>query len=83
MAQRQRPDGIVLDLMMPVMGGYGVLDYALAQDDRSHEVSVLVLTAKALPEEQDRVTEAGAGRFMTKRFEPEDLTAALDGTLGR
>jgi CheY-like chemotaxis protein len=82
MAQRQHPDAIVLDLMMPVMDGYGVLD-ALAQDERTQQVPVLVLTAKALPEEQNRVTEAGAVRFMTKPFEPEDLTAALDGILGR
>jgi len=81
MAQRQRPDVIVLDLMMPVMDGYGVLD-ALGRDDRTKRVPVLVLTAKALPEEEDRVTEAGATRFMTKPFEPSDLASALEGMLG-
>lgn len=81
MAQRQRPDVIVLDLMMPVMDGYGVLD-ALGRDDRTKQVPVLVLTAKALPEEEDRVTEAGATRFMTKPFEPSDLASTLEGMLG-
>ena len=38
MAQRQRPDVIVLDLMMPVMDGYGVLD-ALAKDGRRRSPS--------------------------------------------
>lgn len=81
MAQRQHPDVIVLDLMMPVMDGYGVLD-ALGRDDRTKRVPVLVLTAKALPEEEGRVTEAGATRFMTKPFEPSDLASTLEGMLG-
>ena len=80
MAQRQRPDVIVLDLMMPVMDGYGVLN-ALSRDERTHHLPVLVLTAKALPEEEERVTEAGANGFLTKPFEPADLASALEGIL--
>lgn len=80
MAQRQRPDAIVLDLMMPVMDGYGVLD-ALGRDERTRHVPVLVLTAKALPDEEARATGTGARVFMTKPFEPDDLTAALDEVL--
>jgi CheY-like chemotaxis protein len=77
MAQRQHPDAIVLDLMMPVMDGYGVLD-ALAKDGRTSEVPVLVLTAKAIPSEEERVTHAGARRFVTKPFDPLDLARELD-----
>jgi CheY-like chemotaxis protein len=77
MAQRQRPDAIVLDLMMPVMDGYGVLD-ALAKDGRTSKVPVLVLTAKAIPSEEERVTQAGARRFVTKPFDPFDLARELD-----
>lgn len=76
MAQRQRPDVVVVDLMMPVMDGYGVID-ALAKDDRTSHLPVLVLTAKALPEDQARCEEAGARRFLTKPFDPEDLAAEL------
>jgi CheY-like chemotaxis protein len=81
MAQKQRPDAIVLDLMMPVMDGYGVLD-ALAKDDRTVEVPVLVLTAKAIPDEEERVTEAGARRFVTKPFDPNDLVRELEDLVG-
>ncbi len=80
MAQRQRPDAIILDLMMPVMDGYGVLD-ALAKDGRTSEVPVLVLTAKAIPSEEEQVTRAGARRFVTKPFDPDDLARELEHLL--
>ncbi|MEX0983874.1 MAG: response regulator [Actinomycetota bacterium] len=81
MAQRQRPDAIVLDLMMPVMDGYGVLD-ALAKDPRTSHVPVMVLTAKAIPDESEKVAEAGARRFLTKPFDPDNLAAELEALLG-
>jgi CheY-like chemotaxis protein len=77
LAQRQRPDAIVLDLMMPVMDGYGVLA-ALGRDVRTSRLPVLVLTAKGLPEEEERVTQAGARGLMPKPFEPTDLTATVE-----
>jgi CheY-like chemotaxis protein len=80
MAQKQRVDAIVLDLMMPVMDGYGVLE-ALDRDERTRHLPVLVLTAKALPEEQSRAADAGASRFITKPFEPEDLASELERML--
>jgi CheY-like chemotaxis protein len=80
MAQRQRPDVIVLDLMMPVMDGYGVLE-ALGKDSRTAGLPVLVLTAKAIPEEKARVTGAGAKRFLTKPFDPDDLAGELERLL--
>jgi CheY-like chemotaxis protein len=80
MAQKQRPDAIVLDLMMPVMDGYGVLQ-ALEKDERTARVPVVVLTAKAIPEEEDRATAAGAVRFLTKPFDPNDLARELEALL--
>jgi CheY-like chemotaxis protein len=80
MAQRQRPDAIVLDLMMPVMDGYGVLD-ALVKDERTSSVPVVVVTAKALPEEEDRCAAAGARSLLVKPLDPADLVAELDAVL--
>lgn len=80
MALRQHPDVIVLDLMMPVMDGYGVLE-ALAKDARTSGLPVLVLTAKALPDEEERCTQAGASRFLTKPFDPLDLAVELEALL--
>jgi CheY-like chemotaxis protein len=73
---KQRPEAIVLDLMMPVMDGYGVLA-ELAKDPRTTAVPVLVLSARAIPEEAERATKAGARRFLEKPFDPDDLTNEL------
>jgi CheY-like chemotaxis protein len=79
-AMKQRPEVIVLDLMMPVMDGYGVLA-ELAKDPRTATVPVLVLSARAIPEEEDRATQAGARRFLEKPFDPDDLAAELEQLL--
>ena len=83
LAQRQRPEIIVLDLMMPVMDGYAVLD-ALAKDARTANVPVVVLSARAIPDEAERAVGAGARRFLEKPFDPEllagELNALLDGS---
>lgn len=75
-AMKQHPEIIVLDLMMPVMDGYGVLA-ELAKDPRTADVPVLVLSARAIPEEADRATKAGARRFLEKPFDPDDLAREL------
>jgi CheY-like chemotaxis protein len=76
LAMKQRPDIIVLDLMMPVMDGYGVLA-ELAKDPRTASVPVVVLSAKAIPDEADRASAAGARRFMEKPFDPDELAIEL------
>ncbi len=81
LAMKQRPEVIVLDLMMPVMDGYGVLA-ELAKDPRIAAVPVLVLSARALPEEAERATTAGARRFVEKPFDPDDLASEVADLLG-
>ena len=76
LAMKQHPDVIVLDLMMPVMDGYTVLD-ELAKDPRTAGIPVLVLSARAIPSEAKRATEAGARRFLEKPFDPEVLAEEL------
>jgi CheY-like chemotaxis protein len=76
----QPPDVIVLDLMMPVMDGFGVLD-ALRTDGRTAQIPVVVLTALAAPDMRDRCEQAGASRVMTKPFEPSTLAAEINALL--
>ncbi len=80
LAMKQRPEIIVLDLMMPVMDGYGVLA-ELAKDPRTAGVPVVVLSARAIPDEAERAVGAGASRFLEKPFDPDLLASELDDLL--
>jgi CheY-like chemotaxis protein len=80
LAQRQRPEIIVLDLMMPVMDGYAVLE-ALAKDERTASVPVVVLSARAIPDEAERAVGAGARAFLEKPFDPDLLAGELNDLL--
>jgi len=75
-ALSERPDAIVLDLMLPQMDGYGILT-ALGADPRTRDIPVLVLTAKAQREDRVRCWEQGASEYMTKPFSPAALASAL------
>jgi DNA-binding response OmpR family regulator len=81
LALSEQPDAIVLDLMLPLMDGYGVLD-RLQADERTRTTPVLVLTAKAQREDRVRCWEQGASEYMTKPFSPAALSAALTELLG-
>ena len=80
LALAEHPDAIVLDLMMPRVNGYDVLD-ALRDADGMQEVPVLVLTAVALSSDRERCLSAGADAVMTKPFDPRDVVEALDDLL--
>ncbi len=80
LTMKQRPEIIVLDLMMPVMDGYGVLA-ELAKDPRTAGVPVVVLSARAIPDEAERAVGAGASRFLEKPFDPDLLASELDDLL--
>jgi len=79
-ARRQRPDAIVLDLMMPVMDGHMVLD-VLAADEKTRRIPIVVLSALTQPEVKERCREQGAASFIAKPFDPADVAAALNAAL--
>ena len=81
-ASRERPDIVVLDLMLPGLSGYEVLQ-ELRRRTGLEEVPVIVLTARK--EEADRVRglELGADDYMTKPFSPQELVLRVGGILRR
>jgi DNA-binding response OmpR family regulator len=77
LARERRPDVIVLDLMMPGMTGYDVLE-TLQRDEATSGIPVLVLTAKSLRADRVRSQGLGASAFMTKPFLPSELCEMVE-----
>ena len=76
-AQRQAIDLIILDLMMPVMDGFSVLD-ALGGNERTASIPVMVLSARSDDETQLRCHKFGVETFLQKPFESEDLIRTVE-----
>jgi two-component system phosphate regulon response regulator PhoB len=63
-AIRERPDLVILDLMLPGKDGYGVFK-ELRRDSRSRDIPVIMLTARAQTEDRIQGLEAGADDYLT------------------
>jgi DNA-binding response OmpR family regulator len=74
--EERAPNGMVLDLMMPGVDGYGVLR-AMRQRDLAPNTKVLILTCKTEERDFVRGWELGADEYMTKPFDPELLVGRL------
>jgi two-component system, OmpR family, phosphate regulon response regulator PhoB len=78
----ERPDIVILDLMLPGLSGYEVLSQMRARPE-SAELPVVVLTARR--DEADRVKglELGADDYVTKPFSPRELVLRVSAVLRR
>ncbi len=81
-ARRMAPDLILLDLMLPDLGGIEVCR-ALKADDKTRDIPVLMMTAKG--EEIDRIVgfEVGADDYLTKPFSPREMVLRVKAILRR
>jgi two-component system phosphate regulon response regulator PhoB len=79
---RKAPDVIILDLNLPGLDGYGVLQQ-LRSRPATRTVPIMVLTAKGDEDNEVRVFELGANDFITKPFRARALSARLEAVLGR
>jgi CheY-like chemotaxis protein len=77
---RSAPDVLVLDLNLPRLDGYGVLNHLRARPSTA-KLPVIVLTAKGDEENEVRVFETGANDFLAKPFRPRALSARLRALL--
>jgi two-component system, OmpR family, KDP operon response regulator KdpE len=77
--EKERPDIVVLDLMMPVMDGYD----AMQQIRQAGNVPVVILTARSAAPEKIRGLDLGADDYVTKPFNPDELSARIAAVLRR
>ncbi len=81
-AEREKPNLIILDIMLPSMEGTEVCK-VLKRDERTSHIPVIMLTAKG--EEIDRIVglELGADDYITKPFSPRELILRVKAVLKR
>jgi CheY-like chemotaxis protein len=82
LARRERPDVILLDVMMPEVDGWEVVS-ALAGDPATRDIPIVFLTARSDRVDQRRGLEAGAVAYVTKPFDPVRLGPFLQELLER
>jgi len=75
-AKTEKPDLIVLDLMLPKINGYKVCGL-LKKDTRYAKTPVILFTAKAQEKDIKLGQEVGADAYITKPFEPEVLLVKI------
>lgn len=80
--RQERPDLLILDLMLPEMSGFEVCR-AIRSDPKLMDLPVIMLTARS--EEADVIAgiELGADDYITKPFSPRELTARVGALLRR
>ncbi len=77
-----KPDLILLDVMMPVMGGYEVLR-RLKEDENLKSIPVVMLTARAQEKDVVKGIAMGAEDYITKPFHPAELLARVKRILDK
>ncbi|MCX5252355.1 response regulator transcription factor [Streptomyces sp. NBC_00201] len=82
-ARRLRPDLVVLDLMLPVVDGFGVCRVLRGGDPSSADIPVLMLTARSQEDDVLLGLELGADDYMTKPYSPRELMARIRTVLRR
>ena len=81
-AKAEKPDLIVLDLMLPKMDGYKVCGL-LKRDARYAKTPVILFTAKSQEKDVKLGEEVGADAYITKPFEPEVLLSKIEELIGK
>lgn len=78
-ASREKPDLIILDIMMPEMDGYEFMH----EHRKEHDTPIILLTARVDDEERVIGLELGADDYITKPFRPRELVARVRAVLRR
>jgi DNA-binding response OmpR family regulator len=82
LARRERPDLVLLDVMMPDVDGWTVAR-ELAEDDRTREIPVVFLTARAEAADKRMGQQLGGVGYLVKPFDPVTIGDFVEGVIER
>ena len=82
LARSERPDVILLDVMMPGLDGWQVAE-RLVDDEATSQIPIIFLTARAELRDRARGLELGGVDYITKPFNPTELATVVEGLLDR
>jgi CheY-like chemotaxis protein len=80
-AEKEQPDAILLDLMMPDMDGFTTFK-RLQANNATKQIPVIFLTAKVNPDERSQLAQLGVSGVIAKPFDPMSLAQQVADTLG-
>ena len=78
----ERPDVVLLDVMMPGMDGWQVAE-RLVEEEATRHIPLIFLTARAELRDRARGLELGGVDYITKPFNPVELASVVEGMLDR
>jgi DNA-binding response OmpR family regulator len=82
LARDERPDVVLLDVMMPGLDGWRVAE-ELLEDDRTSRIPIIFLTARAEFRDRARGLDIGGVDYVTKPFNPLELAPLVRDLLER
>jgi len=80
-ALKEKPDLIVMDIMMPVMDGFTAVAQ-IKDNEETKDIPVIFLSAKGQESDQQKAKELGAADFIAKPFSPKELIAKIESLVG-
>ena len=82
LARRERPDLVLLDVMMPDVDGWTVAR-ELAEDDETHEIPIVFLTARTEAADKRMGQQLGGVGYLVKPFDPVTIGDFVEGVMER
>ena len=83
MMRKEKPDIVLLDIIMPKMGGFEVLE-VMHEDDELKKIPVVIISNSGQPVELDRAKELGARDWLIKtEFDPQEVLEKVIKQIGK